>query len=491
MLLSTLAPVRASGDHGAAVVLFLQAAPLLLLVGLLATGRAGPLVACLAALALAVPAALVSLPAGTGIAAGAQFLAEEALRGAFLAAQPIGVVVGGLLFHAAVARDEAASPGAAAPSARRVFAATLLAGNFLESVTGFAVGAVFALSTLRGMGIGGPLAGAMALLSLSTVPWGGLGPGTALGAALIGMPAQAIAQVAAWPNAVWLLLLGPVLWRLCAAARIEVTPREKAAQLGLLAAMAAILLACNYTLPFEVAGILAAGLPLLWTLWRLDPPRDAAAWRRALAAMAPYLVLTAALLAARAVPGAPALKPWADLPGFAITHVAVVLWVVSGVLLAARLRPHPGRNALGALRRAGRPALAMLLYVVLARLLAGSGAAEALARAAAEALGPLAPYAVPPLGLLSGMVTGSNVGSNAALMTVQAGLGEAAGMPEWLAPGLHNFAGAAGAGMSFGVTALICGLLADGTRPAQLWRLLAPSLLAVVVIGWACVWLLT
>lgn len=469
----------------AVMVLLLQAAPLLLLVGLLATGRAGPIPACLMALALAVPAALVSLPPE---AAGAAFLAEEALRGAFLAAQPIGVVTGGLLFHAAVARAAAAASCDAAPSARRVFAATLLAGNFLESVTGFAVGAVFALSALRGMAIGGPVAGAMALLSLSTVPWGGLGPGTALGAALIGLPAQTIAQVAAWPNAAWLMLLGPVLWRLCAAARIEVAPREKAAQLGLLAAMAAILLACNHALPFEVAGIIAAGLPLLWTLWRLDPPRDAAGWRHALAAMAPYLALTAALLAARAVPGAPALKPWSDLPGFAITHVAVVLWLVSGALLAAR--PHPARDAIAALRRAGRPALAMLLYVVLARLLAGSGAAAALAQATAEALGPLAPFAVPPLGLLSGLVTGSNVGSNAALMTVQAGLGRAAGMPEWLAPGLHNFAGAAGAGMSFGVTALICGLLADGTRPAQLWRLLAPSLLAVLVIGWACVLLL-
>jgi len=31
---------------------------------------------------------------------------------------------------------------------------------------------------------------------------------------------------------------------------------------------------------------------------------------------------------------------------------------------------------------------------------------------------------------------------------------------------------------------MVCGLLADGTRPAQLWRLLWPSLAAVLVIGW-------
>ena len=59
------------------------------------------------------------------------------------------------------------------------------------------------------------------------------------------------------------------------------------------------------------------------------------------------------------------------------------------------------------------------------------------------ALGPLAPLAVAPMALLSGMVTGSNVGSNAALMPVQVALGAAAGLPPLLAPAIQNFAGAA------------------------------------------------
>jgi lactate permease len=44
--------------------------------------------------------------------------------------------------------------------------------------------------------------------------------------------------------------------------------------------------------------------------------------------------------------------------------------------------------------------------------------------------------------------------------------------------------------MSVGVTALICGLLADGTRPAQVWRLLLPSMAAVLLAGWAAMLLL-
>ncbi|CAA9260944.1 MAG: L-lactate permease [uncultured Acetobacteraceae bacterium] len=462
------------------MVLLLQSLPLLVLLALLGSGRAGPVGACLVALAVAVPAALVSLPAGASLPV---FLADEALRGAFLAAQPVGVVAGGLLFHAAVSGNGGAEARPA--TAARVFAVTLPMGAFLESVTGFAVGAVFALGALRGMGVNGAVAAALSLQALVLVPWGGLGPGTSLGAALVGLPAQEVALVAAWPNAAWLVLLGPVLWSLSARAGVPVPARERLAQLAMLATIAALLVLCNLLLPFEVAGILATGPVVAWALWRADPPREPST---AFRAAAPYLLLTACLLLARLWAGAPAFRPYADLPGFPLTHVAVVLWLVSAALLL-RL-PDGAARAGAALRRAARPALAMLLYVVFGRVLAGSGAAAALAGAAAAALGPLAPYAVAPMALLSGVVTGSNVGSNAALMPVQAALGRASGLPEALAPGVHNFAGGAGAGMSVGVLAMLCGLLADGTRPGQVWRLLAPSMALVVALGCAAIWLM-
>ncbi|HWL83263.1 MAG TPA: hypothetical protein VNR89_20115 [Roseomonas sp.] len=465
------------------MLLLLQSAPLLLLLALLISGRAGPVAACLTALAASLPAVWSTLPAD---AMPLAFLGWESLRGAFLAFQPISVLAGGLLFHAAVVRLAPAGLVARPATPRRIFAATLLGGAFVESVTGFAVGAVFALAQLRRMGLSGAPAGALALLALVMVPWGGLGPGTALGAALVGLPAQKVALATAWPQAGWLLCLVPVGWHVTGAAGFIVPGREKLVQLGLMSMVVALLLAANLALPFEVAGILAAGLPLLAVLWRLDPPRGRQGWRHALLALAPWAGLTLALLLARSWHGAPALQPWPDLPGLPLNHVAVVLWSVSALLLA--LRPYGALSTAGmALARARRPILAMLLYVLLGRWLAGAGVASGLATAAAGALGPFAAYALPPLGLLSGMVTGSNVGSNAALMPVQATLGHTAGLPLVNAAGLHNFAGAAGAGMSFGVTAMVAGLLADGTRPAQLWRLLAPSMLAVLLCGWAAV----
>ena len=459
------------------MIFALQAAPLLVLLGLLASGRAGPLKACGLAL-------LASLP---GIALAIEgplpaFLANETPRAAWLALQPIAVMSGGLLFHAAVQREGAAGAREATPA--RIFAATLPLGAFLESVTGFAVGAVFALAALRRMEVRGPVAVALAMQALVLVPWGGLGPGSALGAALVGLPAQPLLALAAWPNAVWIVALGPVLWSLMRRAGVRVPAREAAAQLGLLALIAVGLVGWHAVLPFEVVGVVATGPVAAWALWRADPPRS---WREAFAASWPYLLLTACLLAARAVPGVPALRPFEGLPGFGLTHVAVVLWVVSLALLAAR-GGLPARAG-AALRRAGRPAAAMLLYVILGRWLAGSGVAAALAGGLIAGKGALAAFALVPMGFLSGFVTGSNVGANASLMPVQAALGQALGWPPLAAPALHNFAGAAGAGMAIAGTAMLCALQGEGTRPGQVWRLLWPSMALVLAIGTGAMWL--
>ena len=451
-------------------MILLEIAPLLVLLGLLASGRVTPITACCGALLASLPALLALQGAGLG-----GFLLRESLLAAFLAMQPVAVVAGGLLFHAAVS---APGPAEARPiSAARIFAVSLPLGVFLESVTGFSVGAVFALSALRSMGVRGAVAAALAVQALTMVPWGGLGPGTSLGSAIAGVAPQEVARIAAWPTMLWLLLLAPLLWRFMAMAGAAADGREKWIQFGLLALLGALLLLANALGPFEVAGVIASGIVTVLALWRADPPDDL---RRALRAASPYLLLVAALLAARLWPQPPGWKPFAAFPAFPITHVAVVLLLVAlGVMLArGRLGEAPA-----ALRRAARPALAMLLYVLLGRWLAGSGIAAGLAEDLAHALGPAAPYAILPMAVVSGVITGTNVGSNAALMPVQAALGQEAGLSPALVAGLHNFGGGAGAGMGASGLAMLCGLLADGTRPAAIWRLLLPSILAVLFCG--------
>ena len=450
-------------------MILLELAPLLVLLGLLASGRASPIQACCGALLAMLPA--LALGQGAGLPG---FMMRESLLAAYLALQPVAVVAGGLLFHAAV---QGPAPEARPASAARIFAVTLPMGAFLESLTGFSVGAVFALTALRGMGLGGALAGALAVQALTLVPWGGLGPGTALGAAIAGVGPQEVARVAALPTALWLLLRAPLLWRFMAMAGVAPDGREKLAQLGMLALLGALLVLANNTLPFEVAGVLAAGPVAVLALWRADPPRE---FGRAARAAAPYVLLVFCLLVARLWPAAPTWQPFAEYPGFPLTHVAVVLWLVALGLMAARGRL---AGAAPALQRAARPALAMLLYVVLGRWMAGSGIAAELADGLAHALGPAAPFAIVPMAIISGIITGTNVGSNAALMPVQAALGAQAGLPIAMVAGLHNFGGGAGAGMGAAGLAMLCGLLADGTRPGAIWRLLLPSIVALLVCG--------
>ena len=461
------------------MILALQAAPLLLLAALLLSGRAGPVGAALVALGAAVVAAAATLPEGAALPA---FLAAEVPRGAWLAALPVALVSGGLLFQAAATPR---APDPAPPDARRLFTAAILFGGFAESVMGFGAGAVFALGALRAMGLGGAPLGGLAAMALMLVPWGGFGPGLLVSSALSGVPGPVLSRDTAWIVAAWFPTIAPVFWWLCRAAGVAVSGRVKAEQIAYLLAVSLLLLAANHTLPFEAAGVFALGPPLLVALWRGQRRRDAGALWDGARAAAPWLLLLGVLLAARLWAEAPRLAPFEGLPHLAITHVSVVVWGVSLALLLSR--PGGAAAAGRALRRAARPAFVLLLYVLMARLMAASGAAAELARAAAAALGPAAPYALPPLAFVSGLVTGSNVASNAALLPVQAGIAEASGVPLRVAVAIHNAAGGLGAGTSFAVLALISGLLADGTRPRAIWRFLLPLALPMLVICWVAV----
>jgi lactate permease len=472
-------PGAARGGEDGRMLLALQAAPLLLLAVLLVSGRAGAIGAPLVALGAAVLAAAATLPA---VSALPGFLVAEALRGAWLAALPVALVAGGLLFQAAAAPP---APDPAPPDARRIFTASVLFGGFAESVMGFGAGAVFALGALKAMGIRGAPLGGLALLSLTLVPWGGFGPGLVVSSALSGVPGAVLSRDTAWLVALWFPSVSVVFWWLCREAGVAVPAWVKLEQLGYLVAVSVLLLLANRGLPFEAAGVFALGPPLLVALWRGQRRRDAGAlWDGARVAW-PWLVLLGVLVIARLIPDPPRVAPFEGLPYLSATHVAVVLWGVSLAILL--LRPGGGVAIGRAFRRAARPALVLLLYVLMARVMAASGAAAELARAAAAVLGPAAPYALPPLGFVSGLVTGSNVASNAALLPVQLGIAEASGLPLRVAAAIHNAAGGLGAGTSFAVMALVAGLLGDGTRPRALWRFLLPMAVPMLAICWVAV----
>jgi L-lactate permease len=159
-----------------------------------------------------------------------------------------------------------------------------------------------------------------------------------------------------------------------------------------------------------------------------------------------------------------------------------MLWLV-GLALTLR-RGHgvarPLRTALG---RGRRPATALLLFVLLARVLAEAGVRvpQALARALAGAFGHAAPFAAPLLAGAAGFFAGSNVGSNSAMMPLQAELGRLAGLGPPVLPAVQN--GTLFLLLSPQVCAIASGLAGGGATPRGIWRLAWPIFPIALAVG--------
>ncbi len=471
-------PVPSGGQIG--VMLFIQALPLFALVALLATGRAGPFLSCVAAMALALPAAWLHVGGG-GMAA---FLSGSLAQGLWLAVIPVGIISGGLVFHAAVSHRATArpQPTPVAP-AHRLFTAAFLLGPFAEAVTGFGVGTVFAIGAVRAAGVAGASAAAIGLMAQTIIPWGGLGPGTAIGAALAGIDPQDLATRNAWLLAPTLLLLLPLFWWWCARDGVRVAWATRLSQIVWVAAVGSLLVLGHQILPWQLCGLLATGTVLSVRLLAANPPRSWADWRRISEAAGPYLLLTGLLLASQLWAHPPFMRPFNDLPALPLNHAMVSIWLAAGIMTL--LGGHGARFVGTALARARRPAIALLGFVVLARVLSNAGVPVALAHALVEGLGKAAPFASPVLAVVSGFFAGTNVGGNAAMMPLQAALGRAAGLGATVLPAVQN--GTLALVISPQLIAVAAGLVGGKVTPAAIWRIMWPVAGIALLVGIASI----
>ena len=425
--------------------------PLAATVALLASGRATALQAGLVGAALMAVAAAMALPDGTN---AVPFLLLSGAEGAWLSAQIIVVIAGGLFFflcaHRADGRDDGHRDKADPTTAyRRLFASCLLLGPFAESAMGFGVGVIVATAAALRLGARGVDAVVLALFSQALVPWGALAIGTMVGSALSGLPPELLG----WWSAVLSvpLLAGYLMffWRFAAHAGFRIGARQGAIDGLWLAVAAALLVVANRALATEIALIAAFGPVFLAHMLVHDRPVDAAAWRDAARRAAPYFALTLILIATRTVPpltallnllvlkpfdGQPALAPFYN-PGF---------WLFA--IGAATLAAHGKGTALGhVLRdtatRAWRPSAITLVFVVMAQWMGASGIAVTLAEQAYAAFGVAALAASPVLAAMGGFLTGSNAVSNGMMMPIQAALGLRADLPEGFLASVQNTTG--------------------------------------------------
>jgi lactate permease len=420
--------------------LITAAAPLVLVIVLLASGRFGALAAGAAGLVATVVAAL-TLRGAEGFAG---FAVSQTLVGSWLSWQVISIVAGGVFFYRCVAGRappvSAAPAPAVAPDHRRLYFVCFLLGPFAESVTGFGVGYIIALAAVTRLGIGGVPALLFGLYSQSMVPWGALAAGTTVGGLLTGLSPTtlgALCGLLQMPVHLGYLALFWFFWR-------GIGPAPSAAQrlddLAWTAAIVAAVWASHRIIDVEIAG--AAPLGVLAALrWLRDERPDGAALRRAASSAAPYAALTIALVLTRTIAPLQAIlktlwawQPFAGQPPFPPFYAPGFWLFAVGLLSALALRAPLATVARTSARAAWRPCVVTLLFVVMAAFYVAAGMAAIIADALSDAVGSSAALATPLFAAIGGFLTGSGSASNAMLMPMQAALAAETHLPlDWVA----------------------------------------------------------
>ncbi len=459
--------------------LLLALLPLGLAFALILSGRATIAqaggVGALAALALAAEA--------TGVPAAV----DAALRGLWVAWFAISIILAGLFFQKA---GLTAAPGVFAPpesvgqrgERARAFTAVFLLGVFVESASGFGLGAVAAVAVLQAANLAPIRTAALALLSLSLVPWGALAIGTGIAAGLTGLPITAIGVESALLSIPVLAAALVLFWRWAPG---EAGPLTLLSEALWLAGLLALLWAANALGAVEVAGVIAAGA-LFAVRWGIDR----AAGRSALSA-APFAIFAVFIVTLRLVPGATpwlaglwTIRPWADLPGFApLAHAS--LWLARG--LDPRRIAGAGRIALKA---AWIPTAVTAGYVVLGEGMSAYGAPLRIAEAVTALLGDAAGFATPVFAAAAGWLTGSNAAAHGMLVELQAAIGQAAGDDPLAAVSNQNVAASAYTMLSPMRVALVAAAVGLAGQETAIVRRLLPFALAVLIVGWAAAALL-
>lgn len=340
----------------------------------------------------------------------------------------------------------------------------------VEALTGFGVSLLVTVPVLLALA---PPATALrqAMLGMNIMPWGTLGLATVIGAALIGTDTAALGTATAVTSSLVLPLV--TVWA-ALLARPQHRLRTAVVAAGAGGTLSLGLLLLNRAGAVQPAGVLAGLLTTALGLvlcaarrapsgagteptGRLFPPR---------AVLHAYGLVLGGIVVTRAAAalGVPPLELHAGNASFALLSSPGLPLLAAALLLdRGRLR---GPDARAALIRAGRPLLALTGFVALGRLMADSGMIGEIGAAVAAAPPLVIALASPALGMLSGFITGSNVGGNALMMPLQERLApHGAGLDVWFTA-LQNSAAGHAVFTSLPMIMLILAVAGDSAKSA-------------------------
>jgi lactate permease len=475
------------------VQILLYIAPIILVIGLVATGRVPLVRASLAGLVATVPAVVVALHGECDLA---DFFFMESLKGAWLAWHAIAVTLAGLTVHhviQAAAPERQTGTAYAAPVSphRRAFFLSFIASGLIECAIGFGVGFALAIHGLRRLGVAPLPAIAVGLLSQMLVPWGGLGIGTTIGAALGHLPLHEFGLYSASLMPPFVAVLLGWFWWWSHKLKLGLSLANMALDLVWTCAMFGLLWLGNRFASVDTAGLIATA-PLLALAYLIDRHRPAL--KTMLRVALPYLMLIGVLLSTRLI--APlsqtlqtiaVMQPFDDMPAFPWAYQAGVMLLLTAIAYGAlTLKPRQIGGILKQTWAAGRIAVATtLIFLVMARLMAASGIPAELALAWQGFAGEHALLATPLFAAVAGGLTGSNTASNSLMLPLQAALaGSASANVLWVSA-LQNVTGSLFTTFFPGKVAMACAFAGIAGGERHVYRhvvLLMPVLLITAVL---------
>lgn len=307
----------------------------------------------------------------------------------------------------------------------------------VESMTGFGISLFITIPVLLALAER-RVALRQAMLSVNIMPWGTLALATIVGAGLAGVSVIDLGLASAIAS----LLIFPLMTGMAVAlSERSFSAIGRGVLLGTL--FSAWLLLFNFLQLVEIAGVLAGAATTLigLLLYRKKaaggfPPVP---WR----CLYPYGIALGLILLLRLGIASGALQlDWFTLRSGA-TSFNVITSPGSALLVTALLleRGHITVTTLkGSIAKLRRPVLALACFIAMAQLMSASGMIAAIGASVAS-MGAFGVQLMSPvLGMLSGFITGSNMGANALMMPLQAGLGEPLGMPVLLFSAIQNSA---------------------------------------------------
>lgn len=473
--------------------ILLYIAPIILVIGLVATGRVPLVRASLAGLIATIPAAIVALHGQRDLLG---FFVIESLKGAWLAWHAIAVTLAGLTVHhviqaAAPARQAETTEAAPVSPHRRAYFLSFIASGLIECAIGFGVGFALAIHGMRRLGVAPLPAIAVGLLSQMLVPWGGLGIGTTIGAALGHLPLHDFGLDSASLMPPFVLVLLGWFWWWSHRLQLGLSLANMALDLLWTTALFGLLWLGNRFASVDTAGLIATAplVALGWLLQRHRPPLGTM-----LRVALPYLMLIGVLLStrlieplSRALQTIAVLQPFDDLPAFPWAYQAGVMLLLTAIAYGAlTLKPRQIGGILKQTWAAGRIAMATtLIFLVMARLMAASGIPAELAAAWQATAGDHALLATPLFAAVAGGLTGSNTASNSLMLPLQAALAGSAGASVLWVSALQNVTGSLFTTFFPGKVAMACafaGIIGGERHVYRQVVLLMPALLIVAVL---------